>query len=429
MLKHIIINHKAYFLTKKKLVSREIIGSNRHLIDSREVVFITGIRRSGKSSLMRLFWQEITNLQKVPESNILFINFEDERLTSFTINDFDVLIQTWRELENPIGKIWLFLDEIQYVQGWERWINRLYEFEDVKIFITGSNASMLHSEISSLLTGRNRQITLSTFSFPEYLQLHQTNYTEKDLYKESNIIALKRHLSEYLVLGGFPEVLKTKDITLLDQYFKDIIYRDIVNRYGIKNVKEIRELCLYLISNPGTIASYATLTKMIGLKNITTVKNYLEMLEDVFLIKTLSLFDFSVKKQIYNPDKFYISDIGFHNALGFKFSNNIGHLLENVVFNHLTGKYQELFYWKSLKGNEVDFIIKEGLKPTYAIQVCKTLNKENEERETAGLLAASEELKISNLLIITEDQDTTLELGSVKIRVVSILKWLLTGDW
>jgi uncharacterized protein len=425
LLKSLIITHKERFLAKENLVNREILSKLNIYLDTREAVFISGIRRSGKSSLMTLIAKELIGKQGIKRENILFVNFEDERFINFTSDDFEKLYQVYLEIENPVGKKYLFFDEIQNIDGWERWINRLYEFEDVKIFITGSNASLISSSISTSLTGRNRQIQNHTFSFKEYLWLLCMEVEERDFYLPEKTVEIKRAFTNYLKLGGFPEVLKNEEIALAEQYFKDIIHRDVVSRYNIRNVKEIRELSLYLITNSGCLASYESLKNTIQAKNATTVKNFLNILEDVYLITTLSLYDFSLKKQIYNPDKYYVNDLGFYHAVGFKFSENLGKLLENVVFEQLMRKGSEFYYWKSRKGNEVDFLVRQHNRITDALQVTYSLSPENLVRETAGLDALNEQLGEVNKIILTYDEEREVETVAGRIKVMPVWKWLL----
>ncbi|MBI2251720.1 MAG: ATP-binding protein, partial [Armatimonadetes bacterium] len=318
------------------------------------------------------------------------------------------------------------LDEIQNIAGWEKWLNRLYEFENIKIFAASSNASILSSEISTALTGRNRQITNYPFSFRELLSLRNYNIIEKDFYIKEKRILLKTLLEEYLILGGFPEVLKIKDETLLEQYFKDILYRDVIARYSIRNAKELRELCIFLASNIGSIYSYKNLQKLIGVKSISTIKNYLEILKECFLFFKLNLFDFSIKRQIYNPSKIFSIDHALNNSIAFKFSEDIGHIYENLVFIELMRKNQEIFYWKSNKGYEVDFVIKKGLKIEKAIQVSYSLtNPKTKEREIRSLIEAQKELKVNNLLILTKNEEKQEKIGNIKIIILPLWKWLL----
>lgn len=422
LLKSLIVFHKERFLSEKELINREILSNHSRLINSKEIIFITGIRRSGKSSLMSLIAKDLIKNKKISQENLLFINFEDERFINFTYEDFDKLYQAYLELENPKGKNYLFFDEIQNIENWERWINRLYEFYNVKIFITGSNASLISSSVSSVLTGRNRQIQTYTFSFKEYLWLLGIDLKERDFYSQEKVIEIRRAFENYLKSGGFPEVLKNNDITLAEQYFKDIIHRDVISRYNIRNVKEIRELALYLITNSGCIASYDSLRIAIQAKNVGTIKNYLSILEDVYLIQTTSLYDFSVKKQIYNPDKYFVSDLGFYHSVGFKFSENSGRLLETVVYLQLLRQGFEVYYWKSTKGSEVDFITLDGIKLKQAIQVTYSLNDNNFEREVKGLMLLEEQLGKVEKFILTYDDERILENG---IKVIPIWKWIL----
>ncbi|MCD6101941.1 MAG: ATP-binding protein [Candidatus Cloacimonetes bacterium] len=312
------------------------------------------------------------------------------------------------------------------MKGWEKWVNRLYEFEDIKIFVTGSNATLLSSEISTALTGRNRQLIVYPFSFNEFLSLRKYSVTGKDFYSREKRIEIKKLFKEYLKLGGFPEVLKISDNTLLEQYLKDIIYRDVIARYSIRNIKEIKELTLFLASNIGTIQSYKNLRDMVGVKSLNTIKNYLEMLDNVFLFFKVDLFSYSVKRQIYNPSKIYSVDSALSNSVAFKFSENIGHVYENMVFLELKRRNKEIFYWKSKKGQEVDFVLKRGLKIEDAVQVCFSLtDKRTRNREIEGLLAAKNELNASNLVIITEDEKGEVEIEGTTIKIIPLWKWLL----
>ncbi len=425
LLQNIIISQKEKFFAKHSLVSRIVLEKEVKKILSKEIVFITGIRRSGKSSLLYLIYKYLSTRGNVPDENVLFINFEDERFINFTVRDFETLFQSYLEIENPQGKKFFFLDEIQNIKGWERWIARLYEFENVKIFITGSNASLTDSDISTVLTGRNRHIHNYTFSVPEYALLQKVELNSKTLHSESGIVKVNRLMNKYFETGGFPEALKTNDIEIIDQYFKDIIYRDVVARHKIRNIKEIKELAIYLITNTGNQNSYDKLRKIIGANNTSTIKNYISFLQEAFLIYALPLFDYSVKKQIYNPNKYYISDIGFYHAVGFRFSEDNGRLLENLVLLDLFRNSKEVYYWKSKKAYEVDFVVHEKKRITHAIQVCYHLSNENQEREIRSLIAAADELKPKEFLIITMNQNNTINTHNIKITVISYINWIV----
>ena len=427
-LKELLIEYKQRFLTARTdLIRREVQGNIEPFIKFKEVVIITGPRRGGKSSLMKLICDDLIKKDRVPPSNILYLNFEDERFIEFNAaGDFAQIYELFLQINRPNGRLYFFLDEIQNVTGWERWVNRLYENENIKIFLTGSNASLLSSEISTALTGRNRNITNFPFSFGEFLKFKNYRLQENDFYQTKKRAEIKSFFQEYLKLGGYPEIVKINDPTLLEQYFKDIIYRDILPRYSIKKIKEIRELCLFLTSNLGSIHSYSRLQNLIGVKSLNTVKTYLEILEEVFLFFRINLFDYSIKRQIYNPSKIYIIDTALRNSISFKFSENIGHIYENLVFLELKRRNKEIYYWKSKKGKEVDFLIKKGLNIEEAIQVSYNLNdKKTLDREIESLLIAKDEFKIEHLSIITEDEEMEKEIEGVKIKIIPLWKWLL----
>jgi len=427
-LKELLIEYKQRFLTARTdLIRRKIQDNIEPFIKFKEVVIITGPRRGGKSSLMKLICDDLIKKESVPPSNILYLNFEDERFIEFNAaGDFAQIYELFLQINKPTGRLYFFLDEIQNVIGWERWVNRLYENENIKIFLTGSNASLLSSEISTALTGRNRTITNFPFSFGEFLNFKNYRLQENDFYQTKKRAVIKSFFQEYLKLGGYPEIVKINDPTLLEQYFKDIIYRDILPRYSIKKIKEIRELCLFLTSNLGSIHSYSRLQNLIGVKSLNTVKTYLEILEEVFLFFRINLFDYSIKRQIYNPSKIYIIDAALGNSISFKFSENIGHIYENLVFLELKRRNKETYYWKSKKGKEVDFLIKKGLNIEEAIQVSYNLNdKKTLDREIESLLIAKDEFKIEHLSIITEDEEMKKEIEGVKIKIIPLWKWLL----
>ncbi|MBI4691114.1 MAG: ATP-binding protein [Nitrospirae bacterium] len=428
-IRELITAHTRTFLARKDLVSRELQREISRLLPQREIVLISGVRRSGKSSLMRLICDDIIIKEAVTASNILYVNFEDERFVDFTIRDFEPLYEAFLELQRPKGKKFLFFDEIQNIPGWEKWLNRLYEFEDLKIFVSGSNAAMLSSDISTALTGRNRQVVNWPFSFMEFLSLRDCSVRRNELYSREKRLEIKHLFKQYLETGGFPEVIKNNDPTLLEQYFRDILYRDIISRHSIKNIKEIRELTLFLAANIGTVQSYKNLQHLAGLKSIATVKNYVETLADVFLFYFIDMFSFSVKRQIYNPSKVYCVDAALSDSISFRFSRNLGHAYENIVCIELLRRKGEIYYWKSKKGKEVDFIVKEGMKITHAIQVCFSLSdKKVIDREIQALIDVKNELNPKHLLILTEDEDGTKTVGGAEISIVPVWKWLIP-EW
>jgi uncharacterized protein len=433
-LKELLIEHKDRFLVRRDLVPRDLQNEIARYLPQREIIILTGVRRCGKSSLMRLICGDLLEKRLAPANNILYLNFEDERFLPFTAQDFDLLYETFMEMENPQGRVFLFLDEIQNISGWEKWLNRLYEFEDVKTIVSGSNATMLSSEISTALTGRNRQIVVWPFSFREFIRLRGHMIDERSFYQRNRRTEIKRLFQEYAELGGFPEVLKTGDTTLLTHYYRDILYRDVIARNAIKNIREIKELTLFLAANPATIQSYQNIQGLIGVRSVNTVKNYLGALNDVYLFFFTDLFDYSVKRQIYNPSKVYAVDTALINSVSFRFSRNIGHLHENLVFLELKRRIREIYYGKTRKGKEVDFLVKEGLYVVEAIQVSSSLvDEKTRQRELQALVEIHDELKQGGeeaapeltMTVITDDEEDLVETAGGAIRVIPLWKWLL----
>lgn len=427
-LRELISLHKERFLSRKVLFPRDLQEKVRPFFEQREILIITGVRRSGKSSLMRLICGDLLEIHGVKPPNILYLNFEDERFAGFTSADVDPLYEAYLEMEGPKGKVWIFLDEIQNLPLWEKWLNRLYEFEEVKIFVTGSNASLLRSEIGTALTGRNRPVMIWPLSFAEFVRTRGFSPAPARFRHRNNRIKLKRLLQEYLVTGGFPEVIKTQDATILEHYYQDILYRDVITRSGIRSTREIKELALFLASNSACIHSYKSLQGVIGVKSQNTVKSYLQSLVDVYLFLLVDLFDYSLNRQIYNPSKVYGIDMALMQSVSFTSSRNTGHSYENIVFLELKRRNREVYYWKSNDGNEVDFVIREGRVITEAIQVSLDLKVTTREREVKGLLAAATTFPTARFKIISEDEEREVNIEGATIRIIPLWKWLLDAN-
>ncbi|MEA1986554.1 MAG: ATP-binding protein [Candidatus Marinimicrobia bacterium] len=397
-----------------------------------EIIVFEGIRRSGKSTLMLL---EIKNLldSKTNPNNILFVNFEDPLFyDNLNLNLLDNIYETYLEYLNPKGKIYLFLDEVQNINAWEKWVLKFYETnKNMQIFVTGSSSKLLSSEFSTALSGRHLKIKVFPLNFKEYLFFNNLNIKNKsDLIK--NKIKIKRLLKEYLNYGGFPKLtsLKNKQNKKIEliEYFDTIILKDISKRYKI-STEYIKKLAFYLMSNNAKLYSINNLKKM-ELGSYETIKKYIRYLKEVYLIFDLQIFDYSVKKQMINHKKNYSIDTGFVNSVSFKFSENIGHLLENVVFIELKRRNKEIYYHK--KKYECDFVIKENNQIVTAIQVSQTISdSDTKKREINGLLDAMKTYNLKTGLILTEDEEKIIhkkndENINYKIIVKPIWKWLLS---
>jgi len=406
-LRQVIIDQQDLFKKKDDLIDRDI----KLDLKGNEITIISGIRRCGKSSLLKLISNKI-------EGNKIYLNFDDIRLTDFNKENFEDVQSIAIELFGK-GKITYFLDEIQNIEHWERWANNLYA-QDIKVFITGSNSKLLSSEISTYLTGRNKVLNLHPFSFREYLRIKNAEVS-KQMTSEQNSITLK-HFKDYLNLGGFPLVIRNDDLQLSKQYFDDILNKDILNRYNIKQVKQTKDLLLYLFSNIGKPYSYATLKQVTGIKSLSTIKNYIDYFRNVFLIYTLEKFDYSLAKQKVSSSKPYAGDNSFLKTVSFNFTENSGKLLENLVFLHLLRNKKEAYY--HLDKRECDFVVKQGLKISQAIQVCMDIgNPETRKRELEGLQQAMTKYKLKEGLILTMEHEETIK--AKKIMIKPVWKWLL----
>ena len=361
------------------------------------VLIITGIRRCGKSTLMQ---QLINNIK----GNVAFFNFEDSRIFGFETTDFV-------KLDEVIGNdtLYYFFDEIQNVDNWEIFVRNLHDKQKV-ICVTGSNASLLSRELGTKLTGRNIQIELLPFSFKEYLSFKK-------------IKAESATFKQYLLEGGFPDYLKTANKEVLQQLFKDIIYRDIIVRHSVRNDKVLMSIALYLISNAGKEFSFTNIKNTFGVGSVNTVMDYISWFEDSYLLFTLPKFNWSLKSVAINPKKVYVIDTGFGDANSLSFSNDTGRLFENAVYLQLRRKHKELYYFRE-KG-ECDFVVKEKNKVTHAVQVCAEVTQENLPREVNGLVEALKFFDLEEGVIITINQDDEIERDGKKIHLISAWKWFM----
>ncbi len=380
-------------------------------------VIISGVRRCGKSTLLN---QVISKRYK---KDMYYLNFEDERLVDFKVENFNHLYELFLELYGD--KKVFFFDEVQNVPQWEVFVRRMQR-KGYKFFITGSNASLLSKELGAKLTGRNISIELFPFAFREFLLFKGFRLSKNGLSLTPERAVVKKYFAEYLRYGGMPEYLKYQDMTLLKSVYEDILYRDIVARYGIKQVKPLRELGLYLLSNIGGTFSYNNLKRVLGVGSVNTVKSYADFMENSYLIFLVSKFSYSLQKQFIAHKKIYCIDNGIVESVAFQFSKNKGKFLENLVFIELRRTFKEIYYYTTANNLEVDFLIKSGKNDLKLIQVADNLNNgKTRQRELNALLRAMDELKLKTALILTEDTEEDIALEGKSIRVKPVYKWLL----
>lgn len=411
-LKQLLLDQKDNFNRKRQLIERDL--DLTPYLKTRQVVVITGVRRCGKSSLMYLIKEKL----ELDDDAYCYVNVDDERLIPQTsLLDEVYLAHVALYKSDPV----FFFDEIQNVPNWEKFVNRMYE-KGLKIFVTGSNANLLSSEIATSLTGRNKTITLFPFSFGEYLKYLGKSTVVNRLTSVATS-RIEADFQEYLKFGGFPLVVQENDLELINNYFQDILYRDIIARYRISQVNELKHIALFLASNTAKLFSFSTLQRISGVKSTNSVKSYLDYLEQSYLFFYLKKFDYSVKKQIMNSRKVYAIDPAVCNRLGFRFSENKGRVLETIIFLQLLRMKQEVFYHSGKK--ECDFIIQEGLSIKTAIQVVYELNDLNIKREVDGLNEAIELYNLSKGYLIILDNQVKNGVIPERIEVISAWKWLL----
>ena len=387
----------------------------------KEITIITGVRRSGKSTIM---YQMIQNLlqQGIEPKQILFVNFEDKKLAQDSI---DEIYAGYRENMNPGKKAYIFFDEIHKKEGWESWIRKQYDLKaDCKFVISGSCSHLLKKEYSTLLTGRNLTFEIFPLSFKEYLGFSGIEPEEASVRKGIILPATKAKilsaLKSYLAQGGFPEAFFKEEqfkMKLLEQYFDDIVYKDIIDRFGL-NSKRVMDFALFLATNFTGTFSLRNVRNALKL-SYDAAKDYMSHFSEAFLFFPIDHFSFSFKEQKTLPSKVYCVDNGLRNAVSFKFSEDTGKLAENLVCIELKRRAKEAYYWKN-KG-EVDFIVKEKNQTLEAINVC--YGEEINERETKALKECKAEFKekLKSLTVITK----YIEKEEGGIRFVPLWKWLL----
>lgn len=380
-------------------------------------VIISGLRRVGKSTLLAQL------AHRLGEDAFYYVNFEDERFLGFQADDANDLYAHLVELFGERGVF--LLDEIQNVPGWERFVRRFMDL-GLKFFITGSNAALLSRELGSRLTGRYVPVELFPFSFAEFLRFR--GYPPPDLSRLTTVEAarLQGQLADYLRLGGIPEPLKYPDLPLARILYDDVLYRDIATRYRIEEVRALKELAFYLMSNPAGRVSFNKLKEQLRLGSVNTVKNYVEYLENSWLIFTVNVYDFSVKRQQIAPKKVYAIDTGLANAVGFFFSPNTGKLLENLVFLALRRQTPEVYYYTSPGGYEIDFYLP---RTGELIQVSQNLAQPAmREREIRALSDALRGLGLTRGLILTDANAAPIETDGLTLEVRSVVEWLLQAQ-
>jgi predicted AAA+ superfamily ATPase len=409
-------------------------------LKSQKIVAITGSRRSGKTFLIYSLIKKLAS-QGVSPERIIYINFDDPRLLPSDAQTLESILESYCELypEYRKKKNFIFLDEIQNVENWEIGIRRIYDTRNFYLFLTGSSSKLLSQEISTRLRGRAINFEVLPFSFKEILSAKEIPLYKNIFYSQERFAVIKQ-LEAYLEMGGFPEVVleESKDLKIrtLQEYLETMFFRDLIERFKVKNQPVIRELIKYLSMNTASLFSLNAFFKWIKQSYPITKRtliNYVSALEDIGLFFLVKKFSFSLKEQSLTPRKSYIVDNGFRTAYGFRFSEDKGKILENTVFLELRHRQaknplMQIYYWQDYKKREVDFVVMHGGKTETLIQVCSDIHDfKAKEREITSLIKASQELKCKNLLVLNPDQEKEEKLDKKKIIIKPLWKWLITN--
>ncbi len=352
-------------------------------IERKEIIVLKGIRRSGKSTIIKQLMHEMT-LKGINKIQLLYLNLEDYNFTNdLTIRLFDEVIDAYKEHTKNKKKVYFFIDEVQKIEGWEKWVRTKYDLgENIKFIVSGSSASLLSKELSTLLTGRNLSFKIIPLSFAEFTKFSST-----------------KSLDEYLKYGGFPEVVleksEDKKLTILEQYFDDIVHKDIIDRYKIRNAKQIIELARYIVSTSGSKVSINKLSNTFGISK-DTISLYLGYMVDACLLAEVTYFSYSakVRHDVTKLSKYYVLDNGLINVASIKFSKNFGQMYENSVLIKLIEDHNEISYW-SEDNVEVDFIVGNEAINVTATDIILP-------REMNGLIRFKEKHKQFNTILITK---------------------------
>ncbi len=388
----------------------------------REVMVLLGIRRSGKSTLFRLLINELL-CQGVNPKSILHVNMEDPFFQPLW-HDAKSLYSLIESAEALTGcpVLYLFLDEIQVVEGWEYFVKSAYDTERVKkIFVTASNSSLLQQEYASLLTGRHLETVVYPLSFQERLSLKGL---DTPLAQAQAPVRVKQLMADFLKFGGFPAIVGTPDealkTLLLEQYYNDILLKDCVSRHAIRDIKTFKHLAHYVMTNSACEMGYTQLAKALNSTDMT-VKQHLAIVEDSYLIQEIREFHYSLQKQYKGKRKFYVIDNGLLAVMNPHFTQNWGKKLENLVFTELKKQGAKTIYFYQ-KTNECDFIVEYKNGKRIALQVCYQFDPALHSREIKGLTTAINECHCDEGFIVTYDQTLQLESG---LKVTPFWQWAL----
>jgi len=370
------------FIAEERFIPRDLLPELEGTLDMEEVTVVQGVRRAGKTFL--LFGMKQTH-------GGLYLNLEDDRLMGLSVADMDVLVDVLEEREESI----LYLDEVQVLDGWERFVRRIHR--RFKVFITGSNSALLTSEYATALVGRTISFTARPLDYREFLRFR-------------NERASRASLGRFMNMGGFPRVVLTDRTDLIPEMVDTIIYRDIIPRMNPRHPDGLRSIAHFLLSHIGREFSYRSLREISNIAHESTIREYVAALRSAFLLDIITRYSPSLRKQAGYSKKVYAVDPGFA-LLGSRMDRDAGAILENIVYHHL-GKVGDVSYSKN--GYETDFVVCEGTRPVLAVSVTHSIPKRSTyDRERKAVLRSGEDLGVPSILVTYEN--VTME--DVEVRL------------
>jgi hypothetical protein len=399
----------------------------------KKALAVIGIRRCGKTTYLKQIWDDLKEAQHVTSQQLVYTNFFDERLFGLTASQLGQLIEAYDELHPdrpPNTVIHFFLDEIQVINGWELFVDRLIRSRNHKVYISGSSATLLSKEVSSAMRGRSLSVELFPFDFSEVLNAGSVETQALSPRKRARVIARFR---DYLTKGGFPEVLNVDPLTrrqVLQEYLNVVLLKDIIERHNPSDPLAVSTALRFLLNQVGslyTINKTCERLRATGLKvTKTEISKFIEWYHDSYLLFSVPIFSNSISRQTVNPRKIYCIDTGFAYHVSQSVSENIGHLLENAIFLKIRRQTEMIFYYKDRRNREVDFAFKNKRGTLQLIQVCADLSDDSvRQREVEALKSAMKELNLKVGLIVTMNDEEEIKFESRKIHILPGWKFLL----
>ena len=414
-MKTIVLNQRK---ERDELLSRQYLTRRSNhdedmLLNSHLIKLITGPRRVGKSTQALLMLRN---------KNFAYLNFDSQQL----LDAWDANL-VMRMLDDVYpGYDYLLLDEVQNLEGWDLWVSELYRIGK-NLVITGSNAKMLSSEMATVLTGKYLQVEMLPFSLEEFFDW---NKLELHNLKPEQDAECKVLTDDYMRNGGYPEVVASRQLvrSYLDTLFDSIVWKDVAKRHNVRNITDLNNLAMYLVSNFCNPLSANELSEELGFSSVNTTKKFMDYLHEPYLFYYLSRYNNKLKLMKKAPRKVYVVDNGFVAAKAYSLSENLGRLLENQVFIELIRQGYDtektMFYYRSRNDKEVDFVLRKGTRVERLVQVCYDLSSpKTEKREVDSIVECAGELKCSNLTIVTKEDERTIEKDGYTINVLPISKF------